>query len=57
MNSNYGISMRVCREGDDGDYFYVLEYGRANVQVGDRNEPQLLKVLLPGDCFGELVSH
>lgn len=48
----------IIREGDEGDYYYLIESGRASVQrcVGD--SPMELAELQAGDAFGEeaLVS-
>jgi len=40
----------VFEQGDEGDGFYVIERGRADV-VLDR---QSIRVLGPGECFGEI---
>jgi CRP-like cAMP-binding protein len=43
----------VIREGDDGDYFYVIKDGAASVvQAGD-GEPAVVAYLVRGDSFGE----
>jgi len=46
----------IIKEGDDGDYFYLLISGSAQVAVGDNNT--ILATLKPGAYFGEdaLVS-
>ena len=41
----------VFEEGDDGDLFYVIEEGRAAVEVG--RAP--IRTLEPGDFFGEIA--
>lgn len=41
---------RILKEGEPGDYFYVLESGRA--EVTDKNGEHLAR-LGPGDYFGE----
>ena len=43
----------IIREGDDGDYFYVIKDGAASViQAGD-GEPAVVAYLVRGDSFGE----
>ncbi len=43
----------VVREGDDGDYFYVIKDGAASViQAGD-GDPAVVAYLVRGDSFGE----
>jgi len=45
---------RVIREGDAGDYFYVIVEGRCVIEHhGNRATPLRLEDFGPGDCFGE----
>lgn len=45
---------RVIREGDAGDYFYVIVEGRCVIEhQGARATPLQLENFGPGDCFGE----
>lgn len=45
---------RVIREGDVGDYFYVIVEGRCAIEhQGHRAQPLQLEIFGPGDCFGE----
>jgi NADH dehydrogenase len=46
----------VCREGDHGDWLYVVVDGEVEVlkHVPGRGE-KLLRTLGPGDCFGEIA--
>jgi len=49
----------VIREGDEGDYYYIIESGTANVGRRDENGlTQVVAELGPGSAFGEeaLVS-
>lgn len=41
----------VCREGEPGDRFYVIEAGSAEVLGGGVH----IRKLGPGDCFGEIA--
>jgi putative peptide zinc metalloprotease protein len=43
----------VIRQGDQGDHFYVIESGVAEVWIGD--EPQPRRNLTRGDYFGEIA--
>lgn len=45
----------ILREGELGDYYYILRKGTASVSVSVPNsdEPQLVAQLHPGDPFGE----
>jgi CRP-like cAMP-binding protein len=42
------------RENDAGDSMFVLERGSAVVLKGDPANEQRVRVLSPGDCFGEM---
>jgi CRP-like cAMP-binding protein len=43
----------VIREGDDGDYFYVIKDGAASVAQAGDGEPAVVAYLVRGDSFGE----
>ncbi|MCZ3388622.1 MAG: cyclic nucleotide-binding domain-containing protein [Actinomycetia bacterium] len=47
----YGNGLSIVREGEVGYVFYVLKTGRAEVS----HEGPLLRVLAPGDFFGEVA--
>jgi CRP-like cAMP-binding protein len=49
----------IIREGDDGDYYYVIESGKARVERLIGGVTMLLAELKSGDAFGEeaLVSE
>lgn len=57
--ANYGQGDVVIRQGDDGDFFYVVKNGRASVDRTDSETKTHLKILGPGDFFGEdaLISN
>lgn len=48
---DYPAGEKIVREGDEGDAFYILKTGEARVEKDGR----ILKVLRPGDGFGELA--
>jgi CRP-like cAMP-binding protein len=43
----------VIREGDDGDYFYVIKDGAASVSQAGDGDPAVVAYLVRGDSFGE----
>jgi CRP-like cAMP-binding protein len=43
----------IIKEGDDGDYFYVLKEGAAAVSQILENGPSVIAYLVRGDSFGE----
>jgi putative peptide zinc metalloprotease protein len=43
----------VIRQGEEGDRFYVIERGEAEVVVGDESVPR--RTLMRGDYFGEIA--
>eukprot|EP00761_Pharyngomonas_kirbyi_P014264 gb/GECH01014294.1/.p1 GENE.gb/GECH01014294.1/~~gb/GECH01014294.1/.p1 ORF type:complete len:386 (+),score=120.79 gb/GECH01014294.1/:1-1158(+) len=47
----------VIKQGDQGDYFYVIDNGVCEVHVENEesNESKLVKTLYDGDSFGELA--
>ncbi|MCB1866464.1 MAG: cyclic nucleotide-binding domain-containing protein [Chromatiales bacterium] len=45
---------RIIRQGDTGDYYYVIKTGRCTVERRSRDDrPMLLATLSEGDSFGE----
>jgi CRP-like cAMP-binding protein len=47
---------KVCRQGDPGDAFYVVDEGRLQVSVREAFLfTKTLAHLCPGDCFGEMA--
>jgi CRP-like cAMP-binding protein len=45
----------VCRRGDAGDCFYVVQIGSVEVRLGAGQAGLPLYRLGPGDCFGEMA--
>jgi len=46
----------VMKQGDDGDYFYIIEEGGAQIFVNSEDEGEkMVKECEPGDSFGELA--
>jgi CRP-like cAMP-binding protein len=43
----------VIREGDDGDYYYVIKDGAASVTQAGDGDPAVVAYLVRGDSFGE----
>jgi rhodanese-related sulfurtransferase len=43
----------IVREGDDGDYFYVIKDGAASVMQAGDGDPAVVAYLVRGDSFGE----
>lgn len=43
----------IVREGDDGDYFYVIKDGAASVTQSGDGDPAVVAYLVRGDSFGE----
>ena len=43
----------IIREGDDGDYFYVIKDGAASVLQSADGDPAVVAYLVRGDSFGE----
>ena len=50
---NYGKGDVVIKQGDDGDFFYVVKHGRASIDRMHNDGNKHLKVIGPGDFFGE----
>ncbi|MBL8447456.1 MAG: cyclic nucleotide-binding domain-containing protein [Zoogloeaceae bacterium] len=45
----------IIQEGDLGDRIYVIESGRVEVLKALGDELRVLKILGPGECFGEMA--
>jgi putative ABC transport system ATP-binding protein len=45
----------VIRQGDEGDKFYIIKEGKAEVFVRDGDATRRVRVLARGDYFGELA--
>jgi cAMP-dependent protein kinase regulator len=47
----------VIQQGDDGDYFYVIDEGQFDCtkMYKGKTQPTFLKVYEPGESFGELA--
>jgi CRP-like cAMP-binding protein len=43
----------IIREGDDGDYYYVIKDGAASVTQAGDGDPAVVAYLVRGDSFGE----
>lgn len=56
---NFGLGEEVIRQGNDGDYFYVIKTGRASIDRVQGDVKKHLKNIGPGDFFGEdaLISN
>ncbi len=57
--THYASGDVVISQGDEGNYFYVLESGRARVERSDGRNTTALTDLKPGDNFGQdaLISN
>lgn len=55
QNVNVKAGQAVIKQGEEGDYYYLIESGMAEVTRYSRPDkpPQLLAVLGEGDAFGE----
>jgi len=52
----YDKGEKICRQGDDGNTFYVVSEGRLKVSVREGFLfSRTLAHLVPGDCFGEMA--
>ena len=49
------IDTVIIKEGDDGDYFYVLESGGVQIIRNIEGNDTLLYSPVPGDSFGEMA--
>lgn len=47
------VGMEVIREGDEGDKFYVIRDGAAEVIINEGRTRKIVATLGPGDFFGE----
>ena len=52
---NYEPGGTIIKEGNDGDYFYVVANGAAEVFISGKNDGAALRSLKKGDTFGELA--
>jgi formylglycine-generating enzyme required for sulfatase activity/CRP-like cAMP-binding protein/rhodanese-related sulfurtransferase len=43
----------ILRQGERGDYFYMLRRGRCQVEVAENNQSRVVAELNAGDTFGE----
>jgi CRP-like cAMP-binding protein len=48
-----GQGQTIVREGDDGDYYYVIKEGAASVSQAADGDPAVVAYLVRGDSFGE----
>ncbi|HAH30996.1 MAG TPA: hypothetical protein DCL44_01640 [Elusimicrobia bacterium] len=52
----YDKDEKVCRQGGEGDSFYVVKEGRLRVSVREGFVfSKVIASLAPGDCFGEMA--
>lgn len=56
---NHGQGDVIIKQGDAGDFFYVVKHGKASVDRIEGDTKTHLKLLGPGDFFGEdaLISN
>eukprot|EP00448_Togula_jolla_P001577 CAMPEP_0170603096 /NCGR_PEP_ID=MMETSP0224-20130122/18735_1 /TAXON_ID=285029 /ORGANISM="Togula jolla, Strain CCCM 725" /LENGTH=816 /DNA_ID=CAMNT_0010927965 /DNA_START=45 /DNA_END=2491 /DNA_ORIENTATION=+ len=53
-HTSFAAGQVVFREGDEGDDFYIITKGEAEVSIkGDRGEPHIIAALHYGEYFGE----
>jgi CRP-like cAMP-binding protein len=45
----------ICRRGEPGDHFYIVQSGSVEVRLGIGPDSMSLYRLSPGDCFGEMA--
>src|SRR5438309_844185 len=45
----------VCRQGEPGDQFFIVQAGSVEVRLGTGQSALTLYRLGPGDCFGEMA--
>ena len=53
VHESYPAGRPVILQGDEGDKFYVIKSGHAEVLVHDGTTTRLVRMLGPGDFFGE----
>lgn len=51
----YAAGDTIIKEGDDGDYFYVIGSGQCEVFITGKNNGAAVRSLKHGDSFGELA--
>ncbi|CAM9895795.1 unnamed protein product [Ascophyllum nodosum] len=51
----YGPGSAVIQEGGPGDYFYITGSGELEVFIAGKNNDEPVRILKPGDTFGELA--
>jgi putative ABC transport system ATP-binding protein len=51
----YATGTDVVRQGDEGDKFYIIKEGKAEVFIGEDGSVRRVRVLARGDSFGELA--
>mmetsp|Transcript_44624 Transcript_44624/g.127314 ORF Transcript_44624/g.127314 Transcript_44624/m.127314 type:complete len:304 (+) Transcript_44624:2-913(+) len=45
----------ICKQGDEGNYFYIIEDGEATAYInGERGEVEVKRYTTPGNYFGEV---
>ena len=54
-NRRFNPGSEIFREGDRGDYAYVIEQGHVEISMLLKGEKTVLKLLGPGDIFGEMA--
>ncbi len=54
IGKEYSDKEVICRQGERGDFMYVLEAGRVQVVKEVRNGEVVLSELTRGDIFGEM---
>jgi len=52
---NFEKGTKVIKEGEDGDYLFVIEKGSLDCIKQINNEEKVVKTCNPGDVFGELA--
>eukprot|EP00474_Spongospora_subterranea_P009355 CRZ09813.1 hypothetical protein [Spongospora subterranea] len=56
QEKHYSAGESIIEQGEQGDYFYILESGTANCYVSvNRSPPKLVKTYTKGGTFGELA--
>lgn len=51
----FDADMQIIKQGDDGDYLFVVEQGKLECYKQIDGEDKVVKVCEPGDVFGELA--